>query len=522
MSVARAGLLAALAWCALAVAPACLAPPAELVVVVETDLAVPAQLDRLEIEVVGPSGGAPQTASVPLTGTAAGALPYQLVLVRSGAASGPVTVTVVGAHGDARVVRQRARARFVDGARRAMPVLLLGRCANQFCEDDPAQACGLGATCGAIDAQLGDWTAGTADPPVEVAPGATHTCARRRSGAVLCWGSNDNGQLGVGPPTARPAPAPVAVPELTDVAQLALGTYFTCARRRDGAVLCWGLNDQGQLGDGTLNSRGVPGAVRDVVDAVDIAAGAAHACAVTRAGGVVCWGANDRAQLGDPAQPAAARPFPAAVTGLGGAVSLAAGDRHTCALLGDGAVACWGANTSGQLGVAGPPEARATPVAVAGLASVVRLDVGDDHGCAVASDGVMRCWGSNDRGQLGVPPSVMPRTATPVTVPGLGPVAQVATGSSHTCALMAARGEVLCWGANGSGQLGDGGSADHAAPAPATLGAMLELRAGSYYNCAREAATGRALCWGVDLAGQVGDGAPSSREPTPVAVQGLP
>lgn len=199
------------------------------------------------------------------------------------------------------------------------------------------------------------------DDAVAVAAGFYHACALRRTGEVWCWGHDGHGQLGDGA-AGGPALSPAPVVGLSDAAALAAGAFHTCALRRGGGVVCWGSNNSGQLGDGTATSRATPGAVHGIDDATAIAVGMEHACALRASGDLSCWGGNDQGQLGNPRT--VDHLFPTPVRGLGPVTGVAAGQEHTCAIAHDGAIACWGRNSTGQLGD-GTRESRAEPRAVA-------------------------------------------------------------------------------------------------------------------------------------------------------------
>ena len=205
---------------------------------------------------------------------------------------------------------------------------------------------------------------------VSITAGFYHTCAVLNTGAVNCWGSNSDGQLGNG--TTTSSLVPVAVSAFTGGAtavSITAGGYHTCALLNTGAVNCWGANGAGRLGNGTTTDSSAPVAVAAFTDvsatAVSITAGSSHTCALLNTGAVNCWGRNFNGQLGngtntDSSAPVAVDPF----TGGATAVSITAGGFHTCALLNTGAVNCWGANGAGRLGN-GTTTDSSVPVAVA-------------------------------------------------------------------------------------------------------------------------------------------------------------
>ncbi len=376
--------------------------------------------------------------------------------------------------------------------------------------------------------QLGDGTTTARSTPVAVsglpsgvtaiAAGGFHTCALTSSGGVWCWGYNYYGQLGDGTPTARSTP--VAVSGLpSGVTAIAAGYYHTCALTSSGGVWCWGRNSYGQLGDGTTTTRSTPVAVSGLPSGVTaIAAGGVHTCALTSSGGVWCWGDNYSGQLGDGTT--TTRSTPVAVSGLpSGVTAIAAGYNHTCALTSSGGVWCWGANYSGQLGD-GTTTTRSTPVAVSGLPSgVTAIAAGYNHTCARTSSGGVWCWGANYSGQLG--DGTTTTRSTPVAVSGLpSGVTAIAAGGFYTCALTGSGG-VWCWGSNRYGQLGDGSYTDSSTPVAVSglPSGVTAIAAGSYHTCALTS-SGGVWCWGYNSDGQLGDGIPLYRmyRTTPVEV----
>jgi hypothetical protein len=148
-----------------------------------------------------------------------------------------------------------------------------------------------------------------------VAPGFEHVCAMRRDGHVLCWGSNAQGQLGVSE-VGGTRTMPVEIPGIADATGLEVYGGNTCVLRATGGVVCWGANDDGQIGDGTMTARTAPTPVAGLTDARQIAVGSRHACALRATGEVVCWGSNEFGQVGNNDQHQHTVPMPTAVAGL--------------------------------------------------------------------------------------------------------------------------------------------------------------------------------------------------------------
>jgi alpha-tubulin suppressor-like RCC1 family protein len=273
-----------------------------------------------------------------------------------------------------------------------------------------------------------------------LAGGLSHACALTTGGGVKCWGNNQFGQLGTGTLQAQPTPADVA--GLGEgMAAVAAGYWHTCALTAGepgagGGVKCWGRNQHGQLGNGTTADSPVPVDVSGLARGVlAIAAGFYHTCALTTSGAALCWGRNAEGQLGD--LTTLDRWTPVGVAGLGSDIkAITSGSAHNCALTTAGGVKCW-------------PE-RYGPDGLPGSATA--LAAGAGHTCVVTSDGGVWCWGANGDGQLG--DGTTGSTSTPVAVQGLaGGAAAVTARQTHTCAVTTGGG-VKCWGYNASGQLG--------------------------------------------------------------------
>lgn len=348
-----------------------------------------------------------------------------------------------------------------------------------------------------------------------IAAGLSHSCALTQANGLKCWGGNGYGMLGDGTTTNR-ATAVRTSGLKSGVRSVGGGSAHTCALIKGGAVKCWGINNSGQLGDGTVSSHYTPKPVKTLRSGVvGLAVGNAHNCAIMEAGGVKCWGHNAAGQLGDGTN--TNRFVPVAVKGLkSGVIALAASSFHTCALMRSGSVKCWGVNEHGELGD-GTKTNRLTPVAVKGLRNVVAIASPSSysHTCALTEGGGAFCWGMNTHGQLG-DGTTTDRTK-PVPVQGLSRnVKAIAPGGLHTCALLSS-GAVRCWGYNLYGQLGDGSQDDRNVPGSVPGIDAVALAGGGFHTCAL-AKNGRAWCWGYNVGGQLGDGTMEDRT-TPVRVK---
>jgi alpha-tubulin suppressor-like RCC1 family protein len=238
-------------------------------------------------------------------------------------------------------------------------------------------------------------------PTTDVIAVSDHTCVVTTVGGVKCWGDNNRGGLGDG--TMTPSSSPVDVMGLASgVTAIAAGDRYSCALTSGGGVRCWGYNEFGQLGDGTNTDRATPVDVTGLPSGVSaIDARGEHTCALLTAGGVKCWGANINGQLGDGTT--ASSGVPVDVAGLTSGVSaIAVGGEHSCALTSGSGLKCWGLNAKGQVGI-GTTTDSDPPVDVAGLAGgVSAVAAGFYHVCGITKDGGVTCWGGNESGQLGI------------------------------------------------------------------------------------------------------------------------
>jgi alpha-tubulin suppressor-like RCC1 family protein len=305
------------------------------------------------------------------------------------------------------------------------------------------------------------------------------------------------------------------------VVRVRAGGDHACLLRRDGTVWCWGQGASGELGDG----GGVARSTMEVVtglppEVMELALGDAHSCVVTTAGAVWCWGANESGQLGDGTT--VPRALPGAVFGLDDAIAVVAGGAFTCALRAEHTVTSWGKNATGELAQGAPGAPALFPLAVPGLVEVERMTAADRHACAATRDGELYCWGSNSQGELGDATSTDRAAPTRVATrqPGGGHVTALAAGVAHTCAVDGE--QIYCWGANQLGERGDGNdTATATTPSLVTaLGAVTDIAAAGHHTCAIED-NGTAWCWGANQAGQLGEGTTTNiGVPVPVSQLG--
>jgi alpha-tubulin suppressor-like RCC1 family protein len=399
---------------------------------------------------------------------------------------------------------------------------------------------------------------GESTPAIAIAAGASHSCAVLADGTAKCWGDDHQSQLGAGGSAPVRSNTPIQVQGIgtsggtVGATAIAAGADHTCALLADGSIQCWGGNSNGQIGDGTTTTRSAPVAVPGLggsngYTATAIAAGRLHTCALltsaasTRSGAttmVTCWGYNGQGQLGDIDLGTTDSASPVRVSGLSGVRGISANGDHTCALLANGTVDCWGDNGDGQTGNGSPGNALTNapvaanlatigPTAVSGLSGVRSLSSGYFHNCAVLDNGTAKCWGGDAHGQLGDNAVTIAGGGAPSTVANFGSAApnlvanapEMVSGYMHTCVL-GADGSANCWGHNAYDQLGHGAGSWTDVPAAATMlpvctGSPSVCRGaisvcGGYFHGCGLLSDGTVWCWGDDSYGQLGNGAPTA------------
>ncbi len=298
---------------------------------------------------------------------------------------------------------------------------------------------------------------------VELTAGYKHTCARKGDGTLWCWGSNVYGRVGDGTFSTKSTPVQVTGLG-SDVAQVRSSSVHNCAVKTDGTVWCWGSNGSGQLGApsshtcsyswGTYDCSPDPIKVVGLQSAILVDVGKNWSCAIKTDGTVWCWGSGGYGNMGNGTYGSFSTPVQASLPA--GTKSIAVGEKHACALNENGSVWCWGKNDDGEVGdnqAASDSNGNVTtPVQVFGFPSgVTAMDAGDNHTCAIVADGNLWCWGGNGRGQLGVGDTQ--NRLVPTLVSLSSPAIDVVATDTQTQVHLE-DGSVFAFGSNNHEQLG--------------------------------------------------------------------
>ncbi len=365
--------------------------------------------------------------------------------------------------------------------------------------------------------------------PVDISLGDSHACAVISDGRVACWGQNNKGQLGDGTLVTRAAP--VFVEGLDDATAVFAGGSYTCAIHEDRTVSCWGDNWRGNLGIGTTENRLTPTPVSGLTNVVTLAVSQPiarkHTCAVIDDGSLWCWGTNHYGAVGTgQATDDILSPVEAVVAGEG-IVSVAHGYDWTCASYEDGSARCWGRD---YWDVLGRGETNSTPPgfsellvepesSVAELTDTVLLSNSGGHSCALQESGRARCWGPQHSGQLGGGPS----DAGGNHAIDVDAIHAIKAGGSFTCMIAGDDREVLCLGANWAGQCGSPSQEFveefgyiYAPTSVPGLENTSVLSAGNRFSCA--IADDELKCWGSNTFGQLGANVAETFSETPLVV----
>ncbi|MEU7023836.1 Ig-like domain repeat protein [Streptomyces sp. NPDC046203] len=339
---------------------------------------------------------------------------------------------------------------------------------------------------------------------------------------ALGWGWNEVGALGDGTTTDRLTPTPVDLPAGVQLTALSAGHGFSLGLTADGGVYAWGINNYGQLGDGTTTSSLTPVEV-DLpagVHVTALASGSNHTLALTADGRVYAWGWNAYGQLGDGTTTDRATPVPVDLPAGTTITAVAAGDNgeFSLAATSDGHVLGWGLNRYGQLGNGTTLDSiTPTEASLPAGTQVTDLAAGAGHSLALTSTGSVYAWGLNGSGQLGDGTTTDRHTPVQILPAGSG-IAALTAGAIHSL-LMTTDGRVYAWGDNTFGGLGDGTTTQRNEPVRTQLPAgadAVAIAAGNFHSLALTS-DGRIFAWGLNSRGEVGDGTTTDRL-TPVAV----
>ncbi|MGI6612334.1 MAG: IPT/TIG domain-containing protein [Candidatus Nanosyncoccaceae bacterium] len=359
------------------------------------------------------------------------------------------------------------------------------------------------------------------------------TCGMTKSGKLYCWGDNSRGKLGDGTFVSRSDKRPIAqgeVPITTIFTQIVNSWYHMCALGDDNEIYCWGDNQYGQLGDNTYDNRNIPtkvnkGAIPAGAKIASISTGFHHTCVLTQDDKMYCWGLNDTGQLGDGTTDNS--PLPVEVNR--GAIptsvrirSLQTGWMSSCVLAGDNNVYCWGDNRYGQLGD-GTTGSKASPVLLSQgqrdpSFNISQLSTGAHHACIKDSDNKSYCWGLNTYGQLG-DGTLFNKTSPTAVTQGDMPnqdIKQVVAGYRNTY-VIGSDDKLYVWGHNERGSVGDGTFTNRSAPTltllPYSLGTVVSMDQFAFRSVA-VLSNNQVYAWGV-ASGFLGD-IVSGDQPLPV------
>jgi alpha-tubulin suppressor-like RCC1 family protein len=349
----------------------------------------------------------------------------------------------------------------------------------------------------------------------QVSAGGTSTCGVTAAGKAYCWGLNADGEVGDG--TLQQRLVPVAVAGNLVFRRISVGNSYACGVTTDDRAYCWGRGNFGQLGNGTTTSRSTPTPVAGSHRFRVIEAGVFTTCAVAASADRhgYCWGYNVQGQVGDGSRNTR-RVTPVAVAGGRAWRQLSPEFSSSCGITTGNQAWCWGTDAHGQLGDNPERGGSTTPVMVAGGHAFTQLDAGSTHMCAVTAEHQAYCWGDGMGGAMGDGRTV--DRFTPHAVAGGLSIERVTAGAAYTCAETSTN-RTYCWGARALGN----GTLNQPALKPVEVAGdhrFVQVSAGDLHACGITG-TGAAWCWGYNDGGELGDGTTESRT-VPTLVVGGP
>ena len=360
-----------------------------------------------------------------------------------------------------------------------------------------------------------------------LATGNSHTCAILENGSAMCWGLDNYGQLGDGGDATnliKPTSF-VSIDGGQTVAQIYARQLRTCIVLDDNSASCWGFNEDGQAGDDSTNTYKSPSVKVEFPQGKgvkSIGMGLKHTCAILEDDTLTCWGLDSHGALGNGDSDTSDKYTPQTITTPSDrkVVKVEPGATHTCILLDDGGVMCWGRDNTGQLGNGDTSDTIHTPSSNVELPegrAATDLSVGDHHSCALLDNGSVTCWGLNNFGQLGDNTTTNRLIPVYAHLPTGSQAVSVSVGPHSSCAILE-NSSVYCWGHNNYGRLGIGVTGGIYQLPMFVEGAtdVVDLSLDYDHTCALSE-NGSISCWGRSKYGPLGIG-PSGDINTPQLV----
>jgi alpha-tubulin suppressor-like RCC1 family protein len=342
-----------------------------------------------------------------------------------------------------------------------------------------------------------------------VSAGDSHTCGVRSNGKLYCWGADYAGQVGDGSNDGDGAPYPRRIGAFEDWSAVSAGGSHTCGIRHGGKLYCWGGDYTGQIGNGNGYDSNVisPKRIGSLEDWSNVSAGRLHTCGVRKNGKLYCWGMDINGQVGD-GDGSSDKSAPVRIGTHEDWSTVDAGSDHTCGVRTNGKLYCWGWDNLGQVGDGnGGSDTRVTaPRRIGTLEDWSKVSTGAIHSCGIRHGGKLYCWGNDGNGQIGDGGSDKDKSA-PVRVGTFEDWSNVSAGIIHTCGIRT-NGRLYCWGNDSKGQLGDGFLQHDGATGPRRIGTFEDwskVSAGAAHTCGVRK-NGKLYCWGSDDEAQIGNG----------------
>ncbi len=283
-----------------------------------------------------------------------------------------------------------------------------------------------------------------------VTTGHQQACGIKMDGSGWCWGSNTDGRLGDGTDTERATPTLISGGGLWRKIET---DYYSCGVKIDGTGWCWGTGSYGRLGNGATSNSYVPVELSGGAKWLDVSPSRAYACGIQINGSGWCWGQDDVGQLGNGAALTSNQSSPSLVTGVGTWKKISPSNGHTCGIKTDGTAWCWGAGDKGQMGNGTTTATNPDPVQVTSALGWIDISAAEhtgavpsdaEHTCGIKTDGTAWCWGRGNEGQMGNGTTTA-INSTPVQISDAGPWINIDSGPTYACA-QKADGTLWCWG----------------------------------------------------------------------------